>query len=112
MWILLICFSPRISSAQDAQPEPWKSEGFVKKAQAIKAGDWEDVTSKDVAIVALYEMGHTLDTVMDKIERRLESRVNRLYSLAWVGVLVLAAYLIAQLVMTLVLIIRVGRRPI
>jgi hypothetical protein len=109
IWIFLLgCFSPGNASTEDAMTELWKSESFIKKAQAIKAGDWEDVKPQDVAIAGLYEMGRAVN----RLEGRFESELNRLYSFALIGVLVLAAYLVLQLVMTLVLILRVGRKSV
>ncbi|MCZ6548289.1 MAG: hypothetical protein O6837_09270, partial [Deltaproteobacteria bacterium] len=54
--LVLGCFSPGIAGTDGAMAELWKSERFVKKAQAIKVGNWEDVSPRDVAIAGLYEM--------------------------------------------------------
>ncbi len=106
--LLLGCFSPGIAGTDDTMAELWKSERFVKKAQAIKVGNWEDVSPRDVAIAGLYELGRAVN----RIEDRLESEVDRLFGFARVGALVLAAYLVAQLVLTLVLIIKLGRKSV
>ncbi len=106
--LLLGIFSPGIAGTDDTMAELWKSERFVKKAQAIKVGNWEDVSPRDVAIAGLYELGRAVN----RIEDRLESEVDRLFDFARVGALVLAAYLVAQLVLTLVLIIKLGRKSV
>ncbi len=103
---LLGCFYPGIASTGDPIADLWQSESFVKKAQAIKAGDWEDIKPQDVAIAGLYEMGRAVN----RLEGRLESEIGRLYRFALVGALVLAAYLVLQLVLTFVLILRLGRK--
>lgn len=108
-WIILLgCFSPGIAGTKGLKVEVWKTESFVKKAQAVKAGDWDDVSPQDVAIAGLYEVGRAVE----RIENRIESRVDRLYRYASVGALVLAAYLVLQLLMTLILVVRIGRKSI
>mgnify|MGYP001245238087 CR=1 FL=1 len=99
----LIC-----ASVGAAQTELWKNQSFIKKARAIEAGDWEDVEPKEVAIAGLYEMARTVE----RVESRLESEVARLYSFARLGILVLAAYLVIQLLATLAILIKLGRKTV
>ncbi len=105
--LFLSCFSiATASTIEDDQVELWKNERFLKKAQAIKAGNWEKVSPMEVAVVGLYEISRE----GARIERRLESELERLYSFVWIGGLALAGYLVAQLFLTLILVVRLGRR--
>ena len=105
--LFLSCFSiGTASTIADDQAELWKNERFLKKALSIKAGNWEKVSPMEVAVVGLYEISRE----GARIERRLESELERLYSFVWIGGLVLAGYLVAQLFLTLVLVVRLGRR--
>ena len=122
LWIISVCslflvcpFPGSAAPAGGPQAELWKNESFVTTAQAIKAGDWEYVTPKEVAIVALYEMGRVyemsrgVNKKVKKIEGRIEDEINRLYRFAWIGSVAIGGYLALQLILTLVLIVRVRR---
>jgi len=65
--LVLGCFSPGIAGTDGAMVELWKSERFVKKAQAIKVGNWEDVSPRDLAIAGLYEMGRAVNRIEDRL---------------------------------------------
>lgn len=92
--------------AGDTETEIWKNESFMKKAEAIKEGNWNKAGTRDVAIIGLYEMGRALD----RMERRLQSRTERLSAFVYWGALVVAIYLVLQLVLSLTVIVRLGRR--
>ncbi|MFQ5682529.1 MAG: hypothetical protein ACE5HC_04575 [Candidatus Binatia bacterium] len=85
--------------------EVWKTESFATKAQTIKEGNWEKVTTRDLAIVALADIGHATD----RLEQRFNRQTERFYTIAYVGALGLGVYLLLQLIMTFVIIIRLGR---
>jgi hypothetical protein len=109
VWGILFLSSFSIVSAstiEDDQAELWKNERFLNKALAIKAGNWEKVSPMEVAVVGLYEISRE----GARIERRLESELERLYGFVWIGGLALAGYLVAQLFLTLILVVRLGRR--
>ena len=109
VWVILFlsCFSEGTAGTiEDDQAELWKNEMFLKKALAIKAGNWEKVSPMEVAVVGLYEISRE----GARIERRLESELERLYSYVWIGGLALAGYLVVQLFLTLILVVRLGRR--
>lgn len=95
------------ATAGDTETDLWKSESFVKKAQAIKEGIWDKTSARDVAIIGLYEMGR----VLDRMERRLQSQTERLSAFVYWGSLVVGVYLILQLILSLTVIVRLGRRP-
>ncbi len=105
--LFLSCFSiGTASTIEDDQAELWKNERLQKQALSIKSGNWEKVRPMEVAVVGLYEISRE----GARSERRLESELERLYSFVWIGGLVLAGYLVAQLFLTLVLVVRLGRR--
>ena len=105
--LFLSCFSiGTASTIEDDQAGLWKNEKFLKKAQAIKAGNWEKVSPMEVAVVGLYEISRE----GARIERRLESELEHLYTFVWIGGLVLGGYLVAQLFLTFILVVRIGRR--
>ncbi len=94
------------STIEDDQAELWKNERFLKKALSIKAGNWEKVSPMEVAVVGLYEISRE----GARIERRIEFELERLYSYIWIGGLALAGYLVVQLFLTIILVVRLGRR--
>jgi hypothetical protein len=109
VWVILFlsCFSVGTAGTiEDDQAELWKNERFLNKAQAIKAGNWEKVSPMEVAMVGLYEISRE----GARIERRLESELERLYGFVWIGGLALTGYLVTQLVLTLFIVVRLGRK--
>ena len=105
--LFLVYISPvTAGSPGDTQEDLWKNESFIKKAQAAKAGNWKRVKSRDVAIVTLFELGRAAD----RIERSLQSRMDRFYTFAYWGAAILGLYLVLQLAMSLIVIARLGRR--
>lgn len=106
VFVLVNAPAAPVRPAGVVKAEIWKNESFVKKAQLVKEGNWDKISTRDVAIVQLFEIGRAAE----RIERRLRAEANRFYTLAFRGGLLLGVYLILQLAMTLILIIRLGRR--
>lgn len=108
VWILFLVYVSPVTAGSpvDTQEDLWKNESFIKKAQAAREGNWNRVKSRDVAIVTLYELGRAAD----RIERRLQSQMDRFYTIAYWGAAILGLYLVLQLIMSLVVIVRLGRR--
>ena len=88
-----------------AQPEVWKSEDFTKTVQSIKKKKWQEVTGREVVIVGLYEVGQK----MEQSEERIQRQVDRFYGILWNGGMALAIYLGLQLILTFVIVIRLGK---
>ena len=105
VFLLIAC--PGGVQASNADVEVWKNEGFLKKVQALKKENWNEATTRDVAMIGLYEMG----TALDRFERRLQSQTDRLYIFAYWGSWAIGAYLVLQLILSLTVIIRLGQRP-
>lgn len=105
VFLLIAC--PAGVQAGNGDVEVWKNEGFLKKVQALKKENWNKATSRDVAMIGLYEMG----TALDRFERRLQSRIDRLYLFAYWGSWAIGTYLVLQLILSLAMIIRLERRP-
>lgn len=108
LWGLLLAWSPAVAplAAGAEEAEVWKNEAFVKKALAIRDGNWEKVTTRDVAIVQLFEIGRKAE----RLERRLRSQIDRIYVLVYWGGLALGAFLILHLVLTTAIVARLGRQ--
>ena len=105
--LFLVYISPvTAGSPGDTQEDLWKNESFVKRAKAAREGNWGRVKSRDVAIVTLFELGRAAD----RIERSLQSQMDRFYIYAYWGAAILGLYLVLQLAMSLIVIARLGRR--
>ncbi|OGQ79447.1 MAG: hypothetical protein A3G40_06515 [Deltaproteobacteria bacterium RIFCSPLOWO2_12_FULL_57_22] len=104
---LLLIACPAGVQASNAHVEVWKDEGFLEKVQALKKENWNKATSRDVAMIGLYEMG----TALDRFEGRLQSGMDRLYLFAYWGSWAIGAYFVLQMILSLAVIIRLGRRP-
>lgn len=105
VFLLIAC--PAGVQAGNGDVEVWKNEGFLKKVQALKKENWNKTTTRDVAMIGLYEMG----TALDRFERRLQSQMDRLYVFAYWGSWAIGTYLVLQLILSLAMIIGLGRRP-
>ena len=104
---LLLIACPAGVQASNTHVEVWKDEGFLEKVQALKKENWNKATSRDVAMIGLYEMG----TALDRFEGRLQSGMDRLYLFAYWGSWAIGGYLVLQLILSLGVIIGLGRRP-
>lgn len=105
VFLLIAC--PAWAQAGNADVEVWKDRDFLEKVHALKKENWNKATSRDVAMIALYETG----TALDRFERRLQSRIDRLYLFAYWGSWAIGTYLVLQLILSLAMIIGLGRRP-
>lgn len=104
--LLLSASAAPVAAAPAAAPEAaWKDKSFIERAEAVKRGGWDKARTRDVAIVGLFEVGRKAE----KIESQLSSDLDRLYALAYWGALILGAYLILQLLLSLVIAVRLGR---
>lgn len=104
----LLLIPTLIMSAQLPQvneKELWKSEELLKKIEAIKKEGWDKIETRDVAILQFSEMGR----LAEEVESRLIFQADRFYKLALIGGVVLGIYLILQLLLALVLVVRIGR---
>jgi hypothetical protein len=108
LWGLLLAWSPPAAqlAAGVEEAEVWANEAFVKRASAIRDGSWEKVSTRDVAIVQLFEIGRKAEG----LERRLSSQIARFYTLAYRGGLALGTFLILHLVLTIAMLARLGRQ--
>lgn len=93
------------ASPMNEQETLWKNDSFVKTAQAIKRGDWNKTGTRDIAIVGLFELGHTVG----RLESQLHSHLDRFYAIAYRGALILGGYLLLQLVLSLAIVVRLAR---
>lgn len=94
-----------VAPAQANEHEPWNDEAFVKKVNTIKKQSWDKIETRDVAILQLFELGR----LADEMESQLVTQTRRLYNLSFVGVVVVAIYLALQLLLTMVIVVRLGR---
>lgn len=105
VFLLIAC--PAGVQASNGDVEVWKDQSFLKKVQALKKENWNKTTTRDVAMIGLYEMG----TALDRFERRLQSQMDRLYLFTYWGSWAIGAYLVLQLILSLAVIIRLRQRP-
>lgn len=105
--VFLLIAYPAGVQAGNGDVEVWKNQSFLKKVQALKKENWNKATTRDVTMIGLYEMG----TALDRFERRLQSRIDRLYFFAYWGSWAIGTYLVLQLILSLAMIIGLGRRP-
>jgi hypothetical protein len=103
--MILLLIAVLLTSAQASKKEIWKDEEFVKRVEAIKKRGWDKIETRDVAMLQFYEMSR----LAEKVESRLISQADRFYELALIGAVALGAYLILQLLLMLILVVRVGR---
>jgi len=107
IYVLSLCYIPSVTAASvsGSQEELWRDDSFAKKARAIKESDWNKVETRDIAIVALFDLGRATD----RIEHRIQSQMDRFSAFASWGASILALYLILQLILSLLVVIRLGR---
>lgn len=107
LWQILLAFAFGVTgrAAAGEATEIWKNETFIKRAETIKEGKWDEVTTRDVALVQLFEIGR----MAEKVERRLSAQMDRFYQLAYRGALLLGVFLILHLVLTFAVFLRLGR---
>ncbi len=103
--MILLLIAALVMSSRASEKELWKDAEFVKKVEAIKKQGWDRIETREVAMLQFYEIGH----LAEEVESRLTSQADRFYKLALTGGVALGIYLVLQLLLTLVLVVRVGR---
>ena len=108
--LVWLCFLISVSPVRaEEQGELWKNQAFSKKAQAIKEGNWDQVSARDVAIVTLFELGRKADAIEAYLKSRFDRVTASTMDMLWIGGAILVAYVVLQLFINILLVRQVGR---
>ena len=107
VWICLLISVLPVGA--DEQGEIWKNQAFAKKVQAIKEGNWDQVSARDVAIVMLFELGRKADAMEAYVKSRFDRVAAPTMNMLWIGGAILGTYVLLQLFINILLVRQIGR---